>query len=147
MIRFICGVPCSGKTTYRKKYFSETPYVDIYDFQRVLPEINVETVLETYRLVIEKALLLAKEGDVIIEHTLLKRGRREDAIRALREGGYDGEIHITFINPTKEVIIERVLSKLDKMKNPDAYVDNHLSILELPQEDEGFTSIEIVKDW
>ena len=146
MITFICGVPCAGKSTYRKKHFPDTPYVDIYDFQKQLPIRTHETIMRTYEQTIEKALELAKEGDVIIEQTLLKRFRRENAVNALREGGYEGEIHLIFIAPSRVDVLGRATMRLGAPRDIEDYVDKHLEIMELPETDEPFSSITVIEE-
>jgi predicted kinase len=145
MITFVAGVPCSGKTEYIKRNYPNTQCVDVYDFQQKLPFITVDTVIASYVATYEKAFELSKNGDVIIEHTLLKRLRRQQAIEALREMGYNGDINIVFLMPSRELLIERA-TKREATKDIKSFVDKHIELVEKPTEDEGFTSIKIVKE-
>lgn len=146
MITFICGVPCAGKTTYREKNFPAMQFVDVYDFQQKFAIKTPDNILRSYQLTIEKALELSQNGDVIIEQTLLKRKRREDAIKALRDGGYEGEIHLIFIAPPKKTIMKRAKEKLENEWGIEDFVNANLEVAELPTNDEDFASITIIKD-
>lgn len=150
MITFICGVPCSGKTTYRQKHFPDVPCVDIIEFQRHLKIRTKENVLRTYEQTIEKTLEMAKDGDVIVEQTALRQIRRLNAVKALRDGGYEGEIHLIFLAPSRMEIMGRAMNRFKDDDCTDqqivSYMDAHLDVLELPAQDEPFTSIKIIEE-
>lgn len=149
MVTFLCGVPCAGKTTYREKHFAEIPYVDIYDFQKVLEKRTYENLVQTHYQTFEKALELSLKGDVIVEDTALKSFRRAEAVKFLRDGGYEGEIHLIFLVPSRAEFLGRALNRYT---NPEYtgeliedFVDLHLASMELPTADEGFDTITVIE--
>ena len=83
-----------------------------------------------------------------IEHTLLKKIRRLEQIKNLRDNGYAGEIHLIFINPPKSIHSKRLLMRDFKKHEIDDFRKMHLDIMELPEENdnEGFDSILIVEE-
>lgn len=140
MVTFVCGIPASGKSTYIRKNFPNTNILDILDFQKKQPVICVATVLQAQEEGMYALLEATKKGDVVMEHTLLRKQRRLDQIEFLRNNGYDGEIHLVFLNPPLDVLLERGKGrKADK----DSIFKN-IETIELPTEDEPFTSIKIV---
>ena len=140
MVTFVCGIPASGKSTYIRKNFHDTNILDILDFQKKQPVICVATVLQAQEEGMHALLEAAKKGDAVMEHTLLRKQRRLDQIEFLRNNGYDGEIHLVFLNPPLDALLERGKGrKADK----DSILKN-IETIELPTEDEPFTSIKIV---
>jgi predicted kinase len=143
MITFVCGVPCAGKTTFINKNFPEVEKINIFDYQEDC------FLLQHYLNAQEKAksdlLKVALNNDVVMEHTLLKRKRRIEQIEYLRNGGYEGEIHLIFLNPPITILEKRIMER-HKTKSSLNFLKNHTDIVELPTEDEGFTSITILEN-
>lgn len=144
MITFVCGVPCAGKTTFISKNFSDKTILNLFNYQENCYFLNdfLKAEENIKKDLLEKAL---QGTEVIVEHTLLKRKRREEQINFLRDNGYKGEIHLIFLNPPLNILEERTIAR-HGTKNSLSFLNNHLSILELPSNDEKFTSITIVEE-
>ena len=143
MITFVCGVPCSGKTTFINKNFPNSIKLNIFDYQEDC------FLLQHYIDAQEKAksdlLQIALLNDVVMEHTLLKKKRRLEQIEFLRNGGYDGEIHLIFLNPPMDILEKRTLQR-HKTQSSLNFLKNHSDIVELPTKEEGFTSVSILEN-
>ena len=143
MITFVCGVPCSGKTEFIQKNLPNQKVLDIFKYQEEKKFLSLQTMLEIQSDAMHDLLEAAKQGDVVMEHTLLKKYRRCEQITFLRKNGYDGEIHLIFLNPP----IERLMEQGKKRGVGKFFIESHLNILELPTGDEEFTSIKILGEY
>jgi gluconate kinase len=116
--------------------------IDLYDFQGK-GFVTVESIWQSYVDCAEALKQAIKEHkDVVLEHTLLKRIRREWYIEQIREVTTD-EIKIICIVPTVEELLEH--AKLRKIYMSKGEAEGMLEILEIPTTDEGYSSIEIIK--
>lgn len=140
LITFVCGVPCSGKTAFIEKNLPNQKVLDIFKYQEKKCFLTLQAMLECQSDAMHDLLEASKHGDVVMEHTLLRKERRSEQIDFLRSNGYDGEIHLVFLNPPFNELIKRGKER----KVGRDFIKNHLDILELPTEDECFTSITII---
>ena len=140
MITFICGIPCSGKSTYIKKFLPNKKIIDIFEYQQKEFFLTVDILLKCQQDALNDLLQEALKGDVVMEHTLLKKKRRDEQIKFLRDNGYDGEIHLVFLNPPFRELVKR-----GKERGVDReFIRQHIESVELPTEDEEFTSVTII---
>ena len=140
LITFVCGVPCSGKTAFIEKNLPNQKVLDIFKYQEKKCFLTLQTMLECQSDAMHDLLEASKHGDVVMEHTLLKKYRRCEQISFLRKNGYDGEIHLIFLNPPLNELIKRGKER----GVSEDFIQSHLNILELPTDDEEFTSIKII---
>ena len=148
MVTFVCGMPCVGKSTFIKNNFNDIETMDIFDYQNKHGFCSTVDVLKGYEQAKIDLVKKALQGDIVIEHTLLKKIRRLEQIKNLRDNGYVGEIHLIFINPPKSIHSKRLLMRDFKKHEIDDFRKMHLDIMELPEENdnEGFDSILIVEE-
>lgn len=148
MIYFIIGPACAGKSTFIKQNFDmiNTITIDVYDFQKEYPFLTTTTVWESY-VKCKDALITAitnpnRNGkDIVLEHTLLKRIRREYYIAAIREITQE-DITVYCIKPDKKTMIEHHKKRKNFAVTND--IDIAFKVLELPQKDEGFCEVHIL---
>lgn len=145
MITFVVGIPCCGKSSFIAENFPNAKTIDVRDYQKK-KILSVQDIVIGYEMAKEDLLKAAMEGDVVMEHTLLKKSRRKEQIDFLRNGGYTGEIHLIFINPPVKVIKKRMLMR-NVCEDICSFLKMHCEILEMPTEEEGFTSIRIIEDY
>ena len=140
-ITIVMGPTCSGKSHLIKERFADAKVIDLYDFQGK-GFVTVETIWQSYVDCAEALKEAIKtNADVVLEHTLLKRIRREWYIEQIREVTTD-EIKIICIVPTADELVEH--AKLRKLYMSKAEAEGMLEILEIPTEDEGYSNIEII---
>lgn len=140
-IIIVMGPACSGKSHYIKENFPSHTIIDLYNFQD-FNFITVDAVWKSYEECAEalKEAIKTKEN-IVLEHTLLKRIRREWYINQIREVT-DEDIEIICIAPSAKTLSERAKKRDIKMTVSDA--EKELSILELPTVDEGYSNITIL---
>ena len=143
MITFVCGVPCSGKTEFIQKNLPNQKILDIFKYQEEKKFLTLQTMLEIQSDAMHDLLEAAKQGDVVMEHTLLKKYRRCEQITFLRKNGYDGEIHLIFLNPP----VDKLMEQAEKRGVGKSFIESHLNVLELPTKDEEFTSIKVLGEY
>ena len=142
-IIFVIGVPCAGKSTYIKKYYSDYKKVDLYDYQK--KAMSVVDVLKSYEDCKQELIESIKTCDkVVMEHTLLKKMRRIPYIEAVRQFE---DVHLTcvLINPSVEKIMEN--EELRGLNKSREGILSNLEILEIPEDGDGFDEIIIVNDF
>lgn len=137
----VMGPPASGKSTFIKENFKNKEVIDLFDFQEhILP--TYESIWQSYVDCAECLKEKIKEGkDVILEHTLLKRKRREWYISQIREVT-DDDIIICCILPT----INEYYQRCKKRNQPiiKSTAKSMLDELEIPTKDEGYKSVYII---
>ena len=84
-LTIVMGPSCSGKSHLIKERFSNAKVIDLYDFQE-RGFVTVESIWQSYVDCAEALKEALKTGeDIVLEHTLLKRIRREWYIEQIRE--------------------------------------------------------------
>lgn len=141
MLTIVMGPTCSGKSHLIREKYTNAKIVDLYDFQRY--GMSVSEVWQSYVDCAEALKVALKENDnVVLEHTLLKRIRREWYFEQIREV-YSGDIHIVCMYPTAEQLSANAKKRGLHMSLEQA--NDMLQTLEFPSEDEGYASINIVE--
>ena len=101
-VTIVMGPTCSGKSHLIKERFANAKVIDLYDFQGK-GFVTVESIWQSYVDCAEALKTAIKENkDVVLEHTLLKRIRREWYIEQIREVTMD-DIKIICIVPTVDL--------------------------------------------
>ena len=140
-LTIVMGPSCSGKSHLIKERFSNAKVIDLYDFQE-RGFVTVESIWQSYVDCAEALKEALKTGeDIVLEHTLLKRIRREWYIEQIREVTND-EIKIICIVPTVDELVEH--AKLRGLHMSKSEAEAVLTVLEIPTRDEGYSSIEII---
>lgn len=140
---FVIGQSCSGKSTYIKKFFPDSMVVDLYNYQDKV--ITVQSVFDAYNKCKDALIDALKQSDnVILEHTLSKRIRREDYINAVRSVT-DAPIECIVIQPAKNVIIAN--AKKRGIKLHEDMVTDYLEFFEMPSVNEGFSKVTLVSSF
>ena len=142
-VTFVIGHSCAGKSSYIKKYFSNSVVVDLYNFQDKL--ITVQSVLDAYDKC-KAALIeaLKHNDDVVLEHTLSKRIRREDYINAVRTVT-DTPIECIVIMPEKDVIVANAEKRGIKLRGD--MIDDYIKFFEVPSVEEGFEKVTFISSF
>ena len=146
MLTIVMGPSCAGKSTYIQEHFEKSiPVFDLFIYQQNLPH-SLHGIMESYQRCADDlcdALKNRPTDDVILEHTLLKRIRRDWYMERIRQV-YDGPIEIICLKPSMETL--RHNSK-QRFGTPDSdwVLQSSLDILELPTMDEGYTNIKIIE--
>lgn len=141
-VTIIMGPACSGKSFYIKSNYQNSTVIDLYDFQKK-GFSNISDVWKSYEDCAEALKKAIKENkNVVLEHTLLKKIRREWYISQIREVT-DENIDIVCIAPSPETLCKRAKSRNININTEDA--KKELSILELPTIDEGYANVKIIK--
>ena len=140
-VTFVIGVAGAGKSEYiRRNFKTDTIIVDLFNFQNHI--VTFSDLAKSYDECMESLKNACKTGsDVVLEHTLLKKCRRIPYINAVREIT-DCPINIVVINPPIETITER--QKMRKIFTSVENIENALDVLEIPELDEGYDSINII---
>ena len=147
-VTFVCGIPCSGKTTFIEKFYNGVKKLDIRDYQQRQKFCNVASLLVAQEDAMNDLSKIALQEDVVMEHTLLLRKRRLEQIKHLRENGYTGEINLYFIFPDKEKFVANFIKRNDSsVEIAESFLKRHMETLELPDETEGFDKMFIIKEW
>lgn len=140
-VTIVMGPTCSGKSHLIKERFANAKVIDLYDFQGN-GFVTVESIWQSYVSCADALKRAIKEHkDVVLEHTLLKRIRREWYIEQIRMVTND-EIKIICIVPTVEELLDH--AKLRKIHMSKDEAKSMLEILEIPTEDEGYSNVEII---
>ena len=139
----VMGPPASGKSTFIKENFKDKEVVDLFDFQEhILP--TYESIWQSYVDCAEYLKEKIKEGKgVVLEHTLLKRKRREWYISQIREVT-DDDIIICCILPTINEYYQRCKKRNQPITKSTA--KSMLDELEVPTGDEGYESVYIINE-
>ena len=139
----VMGPPASGKSTFVKENFKDKEVIDLFDFQEhILP--TYESVWQSYVDCAEYLKEKIKEGkDIVLEHTLLKRKRREWYISQIREVT-DDDIIICCILPTINEYYQRCKKRNQPITKSTA--KSMLDELEVPTKDEGYKSVYIINE-
>lgn len=143
MIIIVAGPPCAGKSTFIKKHFPNHTVIAIDDFQKGILG-TVDDVMQSYyncRDALMKAI--QSHDNVVLEHTLLKRERREMYINAIREVTND-DISMFFIFPDRAEHLRRAQKRDPKI--PSGSILAHRDIVEIPTPDEGYKHAYIIKE-
>ena len=137
----VMGPPASGKSTFIKENFKDKEVIDLFDFQEhILP--TYESIWQSYVDCAECLKEKIKEGkDIVLEHTLLKRKRREWYISQIREVT-DDDIIICCILPTIDEYCRRCKNRKQLITKSTA--KSMLDELEIPTKDEGYKSVYII---
>ena len=139
---FVIGPAGSGKSTFIKNNFPDAIVVDLWNYQRHC--YSIQGIIDSY-LKTEEALKEAikeninTDNTVVLEHTLLRQIRRPqyiDAVKSLT----DTPIEVFAMNPSQEEYKKRCNSS----KKP--FYSDYFKIYELPESEEGFGSVTIVKE-
>lgn len=141
-ITIVMGPPCSGKSTFIKENFKDSTVIDLFNFQaRTRP--SFDSVWKSYVDCAEKLKECIKEGkkNIVLEHTLLRKERREWYISQIREVSND-DIEIYCIVPSKDTLIKRAKSRHRPIT--DISAEDVLNILEIPTKDEGYSKVHIL---
>jgi predicted kinase len=139
---FVIGPAGSGKSTFIKNNFPDAIVVDLWDYQEDC--YSMQDIIDSYNNAEEALKEAIKENlntdnTVVLEHTLLKQIRRPqyiDAVKSLT----DTPIEVFAMNPSQEEYKKRCNSS----KKP--FYKDYLEIYELPEVEEGFGSVTIVKE-
>lgn len=137
----VMGPPASGKSTFIKENFKNKEVIDLFAFQEhILP--TYESVWQSYVDCAECLKEKIKEGkDVVLEHTLLKKKRREWYISQIREVT-DDDIIIYCILPFVDEYYQRCKKRKQTITKSTA--KSMLDELEIPTKDEGYKSVYII---
>jgi predicted kinase len=140
------GPACSGKTHFIKKNYPNAKVIDLYDFQKESYR-SIEGIWQSYEKCAEALKETIKNNvnndTIILEHTLLKRIRREWYISQIREVTNE-DIDIVCIKPSETTLYKRIKEREIEIDIEDTKMI--LSILETPVIDEGYSNITILTD-
>ena len=142
-ITIVMGPACAGKSHFIQTNYPNATVIDLYDFQK-RGFSCVEDVWKSYEAcadALKKAIKEKENNKIILEHTLLKRIRREWYISQIREVT-DEDIDIICIAPSTTTLCERAKKRKIDIDTSDA--EETLSILELPTVDEGYANVTIL---
>lgn len=143
MIAFVIGPSCAGKSTFIKENFPEFKKIDLYDFQT--DNMSVEEVWQSYlecRDALKEAV--SDNENVVLEHTLLKRHRRDMYIEAVKEVG-DFPIDIYVILPDVNTLLERRRARGIKL-NSSRFLQEEIDMCDIPIKEDGFNKIVIINN-
>lgn len=146
MIYLIMGIPGVGKSTYIKEHFKKDVIIlDLYKFQCEYGAF--QGYYELIKELKEKIKDDNRNGrDIVVEHTLLKSGRRKEYVKAIREVT-DEKISLIFIDKDDDEIFNQLMERYEKTgliideKLKDTTreeIKANREILEVPNETELF---------
>ena len=142
-VTFVIGHSCAGKSSYIKKYYPNSVVVDLYNFQDKV--ITVQSVFDAYDKCKTALMDALKYSDnVVLEHTLAKRIRREDYINAVRTVT-DTPIECIVLMPDKRVIVSNAEKRGIKLR--EDMIDDYIEFFEEPSVDEGFEKVTFVSSF
>lgn len=144
MLTIVMGPTCAGKSTYIKEHFDNVRIFDLFDYQMSI--MSIHDIFESYRQCSNDLCQALKEDSsqhYILEHTLLKRIRREWYLKNIKEV-YDGPIEIICLNPSIETLTKNSTKRFG-IPNTKEFSKNNLDVLELPTLDEGYNKVTIIK--
>lgn len=143
-IIIVAGPTCAGKSTFIKEHFPTHTVVDVFDFQKDLPCICADTVLESYKHCRDALIAAINRGeDVVLEHTLLKQKRRPMYIDAIREHT-NAPIEMYFLMPSDQQLFKQMQKR--KYARDIQTAINMKMTAELPTIDEGYAVVHIISD-
>lgn len=142
-LTIVMGPSNAGKSTYIRENLKGKVF-DLFDYQKVLR--TIDDVWRSYVECSNDLCSTLKENpneSYILEHTLLKRIRREWYLEEIRKV-YAGPIEIICIKPSFETL-KRNSEKRFGESISEVELKNSLDVLEIPTEDEGYSSVKIVE--
>ena len=146
MLTIVMGPSCAGKSTYINNNFDESiKTFDIFDYQQ-RPLFSVDDVFETYKECSKHLCQALKEDPsqhYVLEHTLLKRIRREWYLENIRKV-YDGPIEIICLKPSVDTLNRNYMKRFCT-SDTDSKLNGSLDVLELPTMDEGYDKVTIIE--
>ena len=137
MINFVIGPACSGKSTFIKNTFHDALVIDLWDYQKGYKYFTVENILESYedaKDILIEAIKERGHHQIVLEHTMLKKERRAEYIKAIREIT-DEPINCFVLKPSMEAYKE-FCRRRDV--TPSTL---EVQLLQDPKPEEGFASI------
>ena len=161
-IHIVMGAGGTGKRDFSLKQFPNAKIVSYGDIQRVIKRNNDNQFLsfveymnilqQAHEKTIEETIACIKNGEeVVMEHTLFKRHRREEILTRLREVT-DEPIDIYLTMPTDEQIQKNIESNPNYKDSSVEKIKSEMRKIEVPSGDEGFIKVYIVtekgiEDW
>lgn len=141
-ITFVIGPACAGKSYFIKNNYKEAKVIDLYDFQRC-GFSSVDDIWRSYVECAEALKKTIKEGnnEIVLEHTLLKRKRREWYISQIREIT-DEDIKVICILPSPSTLCKQSKERGYTIDEQEA--KEIISILEIPVKEEGYSDVTII---
>ena len=138
-LHLICGLPCSGKTTYAKRLEQESALRLTPDewHTRLFGHDVLEGEHHTRHDLIESLLLrvaervLALDRDVVLDFGFWIRGERADLRAWAAARGVRTELH--FLEVSQEVLLERLAKRNAELPAGAAYIPEALLEEWLPQ--------------
>ena len=143
-IIIVAGPTCSGKSTFIKNNFPKHTKIDVFDFQQKLDCFSVDNIMKSY-IECRDALVSAIKNNknVVLEHTLLKKCRRDMYVNAIKET--TGEpIEMYFLFPSDEQLLSQM--QMRKYSNSKTEVSKMKELAELPTVGEGYKVVHIISD-
>ena len=143
-IIIVMGPSCAGKSTFIKNHFKDYKVIDLFDFQtKTRP--TFDSVWESYVNCANALKECIKQGNenIILEHTLLKRIRREWYISQIREVTNE-DIEIYCLIPSAEQLVKQSQLRGNSISEDDAKA--LLDIVEIPIKEEGYSKVNIIRE-
>ena len=155
-IHIVMGAGGTGKREFSLKQFPNAKIASYGDIQRELKSNNdnqfisfeerINILQQAHDRTIEETISCIKNGEeVVIEHTLFKRHRREEILTRLREVT-DEPIDIYLMMPTDEQIQKNIESNPNYVDCSVEDIKYEMRKIEIPGADEGFSKVYIVTD-
>lgn len=146
VITIICGLPKSGKTSYRKQHFADTvPVVDEAQFKADTSKTPYEQHKEVIDMVIERTVqeLSTTGKDVIVEGCFVNPTDRRALIRRLK---YYATLRCIYIKTPARLCMYRN-NRTQNREVSNAVIRKLYSFTEInPSVNEGFQSVKIVEN-
>jgi predicted kinase len=147
-IYFVIGLPASGKSTYIKNKFKNAKCFDLYDYQKDLTIITPNNVKESYMNCLKDIINEIKycqdnnkDEDIILEHTMLRKIRRDVYLQAIKEVT-NAPISIIVLKPTFDTLKQRMIER--NIYINDNQIEEDMKVLEIPTKEEGYEKVTIV---
>ena len=155
-IHIVMGAGGTGKREFSLKQFPNAKIASYGDIQRELKSNNdnqfisfeerINILQQAHDRTIEETISCIKNGEeVVIEHTLFKRHRREEILTRLRETT-DEPIDLFLMMPTDEQIQKNIDSNPNYMDSSVGEIKSEMCKIEMPSGAEGFAKVYIVTD-
>lgn len=161
-IHIVMGAGGTGKRAFSLRQFPNAKIVSYGDIQRSLKANNDNEFLSfieygnllqrAYDMTIEETIgLFLKGEEVVMEHTLFKRHRREDVLLKLREVT-DEPIDLYLMMPSDKQIQENIATNPNYKEVKLEEIKSEMRKIEIPSGDEGFEKVLVVtekgiEDW